>query len=333
MRFRSGVLLLLAMAASLVYAQELDHYRFDWTVELRRTSEFRESIANALMMLPGVEGVAISIDRNRPRVAVYVNESVPQIGLKAVFDLANRRGINVEVVPVGEFEALQVLMGSSTGGIDACGAGTLGMAVRRGNQHGYLTNAHVAAVQVDKQVCPNGRKDQPQVAPGRADLSCGSSSTIGKLIDATHIPEDGVTPGTVDAAFVEASAAAVDRRNACGVCPSDLSDIDPRQAAKDKRAVVACGRGDGGSPEKRSGKVSHIEADLWVRYNCLGARVRFKNQIMVEMDAPKGYSGAVAFGVDNGVLGLIFAGNGTLTAVNPIREVLTALSLDTKPCQ
>lgn len=291
---------------------------------LRQVIDFQRE-NRAVLFVPGVQGTAIRYDDGQPTLVIYVNPGLAQaVAVRRLLEDARRKDIPADAEVVSRFVALAgIPMGKSTGSVEACISGTLGIAATRDGKDGYITAAHVATA-AKPRFCPNGDVKE-QVSPGRGDdRQCSMTTTIGKLVKAARIPADGYTAGTVDAAFVE--SATVDSLNACGICPGSLAILDENKAAHDKIDVLACGKE---STTAKSGKVMAIEAEVWVDFQCFEAM--FVGQIIVEGQGfgPPGHSGAVVYGKD-GVLGLIFAGDtAKTTIVNPMAGVLKALDINT----
>lgn len=239
-------------------------------------------------------------------------------------------GIPVRDVEVDETIAMGALMGTSTNNDAGCFSGTLGMMADRSGTLGYVTNNHVAAA-VTTLFCPNATT-AAQFAPASGDQrpQCPPGAAIGSLENRIEIVmTDTATTNVVDAAFVKSTANAVEEKNACGICfpvgkrspiaPAAALGVDVQRCARRSTIPVM-------------GKVTGTNCSIKVKYKpCGGPRVRFVGQIRVDgadFSRP-GDSGAMVYGKDGGVLGLLFAGNPNrdISWVNPIDEVTTRLGV------
>ncbi|MDH4202268.1 MAG: carboxypeptidase regulatory-like domain-containing protein [Phycisphaerae bacterium] len=205
-----------------------------------------------------------------------------------------------------------------------CCSGTLGALVEDGSRQYILSNNHVLA-QSNQGIIGDGINQ-----PGMIDQGCGQAGVVASLSDFVDIrfkKGRSIPLNTVDAAIAVVVDGAVDPNG--GIL--DIGQISSEIAiAELGQAVQKSGRTTGHT----RGVVTAIGVTVDVGYSkeCGGASnqiARFTDQIFIE-DGTEAFSA----GGDSGSLvvedadtspraiGLLFAGNSTITVANPIDAVL-----------
>lgn len=248
-------------------------------------------------------------------VRVYVRTKLPRRELRRE-DLVpdDVDGVATDVVAVGDLAALSrpVLGGSSIGHVDVT-AGTMGCLVELAGSPGerfVLSNNHVLA---DSNAATVG---DPILAPGPIDGG-DPDDPIAELHDFVMIDFDG--PNEVDAAVARV-------RDPDDVRP-ELRTIGALAASPVDGALYQGVRKHGRTTQHTLGVVVDLAADIRVRF---GTRtVEFVDQLAVVGAGSEfsqgGDSGSlVVEGPSRRPVGLLFAGGGGTTFMNPIATVLDA---------
>lgn len=165
-----------------------------------------DRIADRLLAIPGVAGVAASLDQGRGVVVVYLERA----GVAGIPASSNGVPLRTRVTgPFRPFSLTQgyrpVPIGVSAGNGLKCLPGTIGcvLEIRR---HSYFLSAnHVFARQDSAAI------GEPIVQPSLPDLdpSCGPappSRVVGSLADFEPVVYDGKTPNRMDAAIARVMA-------------------------------------------------------------------------------------------------------------------------------
>jgi hypothetical protein len=198
----------------------------------------------------------------------------------------------------------------------ASDAGTIGAIVTRAGRRFILSNSHVLARS------GKGRIGDPVVAPGRTDGGQLPADLVARL--AAFVPFQREGDNRVDAAIAEVAPGAVPAIDLA--IPGVVAP--PRvQAAGRGMAVAKTGR----TTQHTTSHVIDAHFRTTLRYPGVGL-LRFADQILCEAFADPGDSGALVTAVDTGrVVGLHFAGSGTVSICNPIAAVLAELGVALAP--
>ena len=215
------------------------------------------------------------------------------------------------------------------GSIAGCCSGTLGALLSRGGNFYILSNNHV----LDKS--DQGSVGDPIVQPGLGDVNCQVQNT-GTVAHLSQAPALHGAPGNVDAAIaaivpgaVDTSGTILDLAAPNQPAPPSSTAADPQTAFSSKEPVAKVGRSSG----LTCSTITALAADLMVNYETsCGSKTSFQvaytNQIVIggASFSAAGDSGSLVVTADTArPLGLLYAGNGSSTAVNPIQDVLSAL--------
>ena len=290
---------------------------------------------------PAVQAFCIGSGESGGIFRVYVSR-----GVRPEFLPASLGPYPVRAVETGPIRPLSnpALMGTSTSNNAGRFSGTLGMAAidNKKNKFGYITNNHVAAATAT--VCPNGNlKDNlvaTQLAPGKSATYCGSPEVIGELLKAPQIVLSPTYPNIVDAAFVKSKNVGVSAVNACGICPTihgplhAVAPIDALQTTVRKCSAFVTDRVC--TSKMACGTVTDIDCMVHVGYPGCGLPALFVGQVEVDGSyfSGPGDSGSILFDQGSGVVGLLFAGDGSYhTFVNPMAVVLKELDVRMAPIQ
>lgn len=225
-------------------------------------------------------------------------------------------------------QAAPIKLGTSGGNIKDkfiifCCSGTLGSVVKRGTTEYILSNNHILA-----------RKDLAAVGediiqPGLVDTQCSTSTTKSTVVaDLSQFAKlRSPNSSNVDAAIAQTRSGKVSAEIL------DIGYINPTPLpASLGLNVMKSGRTTG----LTTGGVGAIEATVNVSYsNSCGSSktfmVTFTNQIIIDTAgfSAGGDSGSLIVSNEAGAckqpVGLLYAGSSTLTAANPIGEVLSKL--------
>src|SRR5579884_1178495 len=215
------------------------------------------------------------------------------------------------------------------GSIGGCCSGTLGSLLTRGGNFYILSNNHV----LDKS--DSGSGGDPIVQPGLGDVNCQvqNTATVAHLSQAA--PLHGAA-NNVDAAIaeivpgeVDTSGSILDLAGPNQPAPPSATLADAQTAVAQNESVGKVGRSSG----LTCGSIESIAADILVHYetSCGSTdsfQVTYTNQIVISgaLFSEPGDSGSLVVTSDTArPLGLLYAGDGRSTAVNPIQDVLSAL--------
>ncbi len=299
----------------------------------------QERHTDDLLEIPGVVGTAIGLGHDgNAAIAIFTeNHGVPRLP-------ASLDGIPVKVYVTGQIFAQSAQstdnrparIGVSTGserlykyrGRWWCSSGTLGARVADDSNVYALSNNHVYAQENE------GQKGDRILQPGRADMEgCGAAdqiddAVIGTLYSWVPIIFHRKANNTVDAAIALTGVDMV------GTSTPDDGYGTPSATAVDaylEQPVKKYGRTTG----MTSGTVTGLNATVLVTYP--SGTAKFINQIVIGGNSDSTFSDSGDSGsliVDektNEPVALLFAGSGTFTIGNPIKEVLKAfgVSIDT----
>lgn len=333
---RSGAALLgclLALAATLpAQGARPDHVpaRFD------RVWQAQERFQQGLLRYRGVVGVALGEDAAGEPVLKLFLDQAGLTGLPGYVD-----GAAIETVVTGHFRAGQleaqagsgaptdrwprpVPIGVSVGHQDVT-AGTLGCQVFQGSgchvQYFVLGNNHILAN--SNQAQPG----DPILQPGRYDGGIAPADTIANLADYEPVVVSTAANNLMDAAIARTHIG-----NVGYTTPADGygAPISTPVSPSVNLRVRKYGR----STRQTTGRISAINATIMVDYP--QGTARFVQQFVVTGDNSQPFSGAGDSGslvVVNGgtgdrrVVGLLFAGSGNISAVNPIGPILSRFNV------
>src|SRR5581483_1572648 len=215
------------------------------------------------------------------------------------------------------------------GNIGGCCSGTLGSLLTRGGKFYILSNNHV----LDKS--DQGSAGDPIVQPGLGDANCQMQNIATVAHVSQAAPLHGA-PNNVDAAMAEIVPGAVDTSGTIldlagpnQPSPPSSTVADVLTAVGSKEPVAKVGRSSG----LTCGSIESIAADILVHYETsCGSKdsfdVSYTNQIIITggVFSEPGDSGSLVVTADTArPLGLLYAGDGSSTALNPITDVLSAL--------
>jgi hypothetical protein len=219
---------------------------------------------------------------------------------------------------------------SVSGATTTCCSGTLGALVSRGGAFFILSNNHV----LDKS--GNGNPGDPVTQPGLTDNGCRAGTLVATLAQSAPL-----TTSNVDAALALVAPGAVDLSGAIldfgAAGPTNIAPASPSSTLADPAAALAAGTRvakTGRSTGLTCASIAAVSADIQVDYpaSCDGPTefsVTFRNQILISGDnfSEAGDSGSLIVTVDAArPLGLLYAGSASMTAANPIADVLGALA-------
>ncbi len=231
---------------------------------------------------------------------------------------------------------------TTTGNTTTCCSGTLGSLVSRSGTFFILSNNHV----LDKS--GQGTIGDPITQPGLVDNNCNAGTLVANLSQAATLkPTNGTSgpaPSNVDAAIaaivtvpvfaVDISGAILDLGTAG---PSSIAAAPPSSTPAVPATVLGSNEGvakSGRSSGLTCSTLSSISTNVSVTYkaSCNGATSftsTFSNQVVINGGnfSAAGDSGSLVVTSDTArPLGLLFAGNSTSTAANPIQDVITAFT-------
>ncbi len=327
--------------------------------------EIKEHFEQLLLRKANVVGVAVGHkvtdgrETDEPCIVVLVKRKLPEGQLRPE-DLVPRRlnNVSTDVVESGEIKALQLLDmqgkprtarwrpapgGVSIGHIDIT-AGTLGCLVERHGEIFILSNNHVLAN------ANLGKVGDPVLQPGPYDGGQLSSDRIATLEAFVPIRFEGQGSRARGAATIarllgpvlravgleaevrsiaKASFNRVDCAIARPMNPSDVSSeilqIGTPSGVGDAQMGMAI-RKSGRTTGLRSDKVRGLEGTVRVDYG-EGREAVFRGQILAGPMSEGGDSGAAVLDDQANVVGLLFAGSSSTTVINPVTDVLQALSV------
>ncbi|MDA2919853.1 hypothetical protein MYX76_10230, partial [Desulfobacterota bacterium AH_259_B03_O07] len=222
-----------------------------------------------------------------------------------------------------------------------CFSGTTGFKAcdNASGKIGYVTNNHIGAA-VGILLCENGPPGLVELHPGArdADPVCTLSGTmpIGILSRVVTINFPG--PNLVDAAFVESS----DQETS-----NIIRDIGPPTTTPGTPTLGMCVKKSGRSTGLTFGRINLVNMTVPVSYICGGVAIILETFRAAPDDSCglcenppcssmslTGDSGAAVLDLNNNIVGLLFAGNDTISVAVTIQNVLSELnvSLDLLNC-
>ncbi len=292
-------------------------------IDERSALEAKKDVENTLLEIPGVVGVGL--ERGLRLIRVYVTRCDEKIMASIPKNIS---GFDVDILcvgkvtPFGESEAearsayleetyrarryRPVVAGVSAAHRDV-EAGTIG-AVVRDRQTGeklLLSCNHVFA---NKDMEGNTRANQgdPVVQPGhwdqkRLETIGVTDNDVGTLL--RWIPLNPYGDNIVDCALVLPYAQDIVREF---ILADDTYNVIRIKGASSVRSNITVKKYARTTDFKR-GKVIDLDASVVVIYG--GVPVKFVDQILMEMDAAKGDSGAIVLDENNQAVGLMFSGS------------------------
>ncbi len=301
-------------------------------VEFARVMDIQQRNQDALLDMDGVTGIGIARDDSDQNFVFQITFDESAVPPPVPPDI---EGVATVVVAAPAPEAQDICgtdhrlqhgfpvpMGISTSSNLYCGAGTLGFKACDGVSIGYVTNNHVAAAGGPFS-CPNGAPfNTPQFHRATLDAGCALAANIGNL--ARFVPLNAAF-NFVDAAYV---------RSDNGRVSNAIRDIGvPTRRPRTPRSlrfgevVQKSGRTTG----LTFGRIAAVNVATTINYGRCGS-ARFFGQIAIVGLSPcffsqPGDSGSPVVDAANNPVGLLFAGGGNVTFINPITEVLARLGL------
>jgi len=333
--------------------------------DIDRVANVKQQNLNYLLKQKNVVGVGVGLKESQgvvtDEVAVTVNvvKKIPKAQLTESDEVPrNIDGVKTDVVETGRFLAgltttenqntkdrwrPTIPPGVSIGHIDIT-AGTFGCLVRRGSEVFILSNNHVLA-NVNM-----GRPGDPIIQPGRYD-----GGTIADQVAtlAEYIPIDfggtnsecNIASGIAEAlSFIAKTTGSQHRvaayRESAGENLIDAAlarPLDPKQVIP---VIHKIGRPKGiriatlGTQLQKTGRttdhttgfINQVDVTTTVDYN--GRSATFTNQFMASGMSAGGDSGSAVLDDEGYVVGLLYAGSGIATLINPIKTVLDLLDVE-----
>ena len=292
--------------------------------------------------------VTINVAQKIPAAQLAESDQVPR-------DLD---GVRTDVVETGRFLAgeaairaqttkdrwrQQIPAGVSIGHFEVT-AGTFGCLVRRGSDIFILSNNHVLA-NVNA-----GRPGDAIIQPGRYDGGLPADK-VAELADYIPLDFGGEAANCTLATSVEkvlnwaaqtlgSSHRVLTYRTAPGQNLVDAALARPLDPAQFVAEIFEIGRPRGvrqatlGISVQKTGRttghtqgmISQIDVTTSVDYN--GRMATFTNQLMATGMSAGGDSGSLVLDEDNLAVGLLYAGSGSATLINPIQTVLQLLKVE-----
>jgi hypothetical protein len=315
-------------------------------IDIRPAIAAQEKSEKALFKIPGVVAVGsgLTAGGDKPALHMYLNIDNPAASQATIPQQIE--GIPVLIFETDEIKALDsggnhqqdfplpVPMGVSTGNDNGCFAGTLGFRVfRRGSSSdvGYITNNHVAAAG-GTNLCPNKAAfGEDQFQPGLLDSGCSATlPSIGDLVQYVPIVFGDAFLNVVDVAFVKSARTKVNKTIL------DIGNPSPTVLFPSVgQTVQKSGRMTGFT----KGTVQTVNATVSVNYDSSCGTAKFVNQAIIGaccgfgQFSAAGDSGSpvLSFSKDSAnrfkPVGLLFAGNSTITVINPLPLVLDSLGV------
>lgn len=233
-------------------------------------------------------------------------------------------------------------------------AGTFGCVVKRGTEKFILSNNHVLAncnnaVLGDPIYQPgpyDGGNDTLQIGileqfvrltytsdpdPPKAEPTCGVAKSVVRIANSiaqalgsehrltafrvTKPSALAVAPNLVDAALARPSVDMVET----------IAEIGIPKGTKEAELGMAIQKY-GRTTKYTTGTITQINVTIQVDYD--GKTAVFQNQLIAGNMSAGGDSGSAVLDMDGNIIGLLFAGSDTITIINPIQSVLTALSVE-----
>ncbi|MEW5960637.1 MAG: trypsin-like serine protease [Chloroflexota bacterium] len=267
-------------------------------------------------------------------------------------------GVKTDVVETGRFLAGQVVApaqttkdrwrpvvppGVSIGHVDVT-AGTFGCLVRRGSEVFVLSNNHVLA-NVNA-----GKPGDAIIQPGRYDGGAPADK-IATLAEFIPLDFGGEAPSCSIATGLEKALnwlaetlGSSHRLMAYQTAPGEnLVDValarplDPAQFSADilkigrPKGVRGANLGanvqkTGRTTDHTRGRITQVDVTTSVDYN--GRLATFTDQLMASGMSAGGDSGSAILDEDGYIIGLLYAGSGSATLINPIQTVLQMLKVE-----
>jgi hypothetical protein len=277
----------------------------------------KERIKRQLFQLEGVTGVGIS-SGSGPFLNVYVREMNEKL-LQKIPEEAN--GLQTRIIETGDIVALQsrttrmrpAIPGISLGHV-SISAGTLGAIVvdNKTGKNAILSNSHVL---VDYPPFDT-MEDYEVLQPGVADGGTYNNDRIAETD--RWIPLDPFN----DNNLVDTALAIPYDENDINGTIMGLGNITGIEQARQDMLVTKSGRTTGIT----EGTILDTNASIRVQYGEFAAT--FEDQIVTTPMAEPGDSGSIVLNKQNNrAIGLLFAGSSTITILNKIQNVMSALDI------
>ena len=290
-------------------------------------------------------GVGHKNGNEEPSVVISVTEKVPTEHLSA-HDVVPQKlsGVRTDVIEVGVIKAQQAKCGVSVGHIDST-AGTLGCIVTKLGEEFLLSNCHVFALCGDAEIGDPIVQPAPhdggtlinQIATledfvpidfGFALPDCPVAETVEKLfnkgaelLSSGHRMEAyklSLGANTVDAAIARPLSENLVSRAIVG--------IGEPKGIRDAQLGMEVQKG-GRTTGVTRGKIVQFDVTAKVNYGLYG-NATFHDQLMATGMSQPGDSGSAMLDMDGYVVGLLFAGSGSVTIMNPIQFVLDEFGVE-----
>ena len=335
------------------------------SIDLNTAISAKQQNLNYLMKRQNVVGVGVGYKESQGvltdelAVTINVTKKVPVAqlaeGEKVPRDLD---GVRTDVVETGRFLAGQAVVqaqttkdrwrgrippGVSIGHVEVT-AGTLGCLVRRDNQIFILSNNHVLAN------VNNAQPGDPIIQPGRYDGGTPADK-VAELAEFIPLDFGGEAANCNIATGIEKALnwaaetlgskhRLLAYRTAPGQNLVDAALARPLDPAQFVPEIFEIGRPKGvsqatlGARVQKTGRatgftqgmITQIDVTTAVDYNSRTAQ--FTNQLMASGMSAGGDSGSAVLDEDGLVVGLLYAGSGSATLINPIQTVLQLLQVE-----
>ena len=289
--------------------------------ELGRVMAVQNRHTDRLLEIDGVVGTATGLSAAGKPVVKILLEREGVAGIPSTVD-----GIPVEVMVTGKIYAQAltkryrpVPIGVSVGNNGECAAGTIGCVVYKGTTPYILSNNHVLArentASIGEDIVQPGRYDNKPKCANKV-----STDKIADLSDFVPIVFSTSANNRVDAAIAQLSTTDF----TCATLPAYYGFPGTTSVtATVGLAVKKVGR----TSSLSTGSVTAVNATVNVGYSA--GTARFVGQILTTSISRSGDSGSLVVTNDanNNPVGLLFAGSSSVTVVNPIGDVLSALNV------
>ncbi len=252
-----------------------------------------------------VVGTALSTYRGRPVVLALTRRPSHRVPAKV-------GGQEVLEYVVGDVRAQAYYCGTSTGRASTCNSGTFGAIVTDGARNYWLSNWHVFAR-------TGGLVGDAIVSPGRVDMNCGTSTTVGTLSRWTPVKFDGST-NYVDCAIARITPG-------LAVSPIESAPTGSfKPSATTRAATVGLAvKKVGRTTKLTTGTVVAINASLTINYAGIGS-ARFAGVVICSSMSAEGDSGSlICTQSGNNPVALLFAGSSTTSVGCPINSVYQSI--------
>ena len=308
------------------------------------------------MSKPNVTAVGIGYKNGdkslrEPAIIVSVSQKVPLGNLRDIERIPPEiNGVPTDVVVSGPFIAFAqterlrpARPGISLGNVQIT-AGTFGCVVSRGSIRLMLSNNHVLA---DGNAAALG---SVIVQPGTYDGGKPTTDRIGVLAEFAPIvfdndpdPSPTPTPGGCGALVARLFGEPKElskpynvrgsNKVDCALCKPDSDDLispDILGIGIPKGVVM----GTLGTAVQKSGRTTGYtkgeiqQIDVTSRVDYGGKTATFTGQLLAGAISQGGDSGSAVLDMNGNVIGLLFAGSDTSTLINPIQDVLEALTVE-----